>query len=294
MTTIKHLITSGCSFSDVINGISWPLHLEKTLSVISNHCGLGSQGNGLIARKALYAVYTALKQGFKPEEILVGIMWSGANRGDIFFQHDLNLSPYKDANGWVKNPSCFVENALGGWLLLNPWWKEPINKIYYSKIHDSLGSVINTYEKILWTQNTLKMLGVNYFMTAFHPDTYAHNEFVGNANLTWLSDQIDLTHWLPITNMTDWTTSIWSDDHFQQVRYNNKLENTDITEVDYHPSRKMNIKFVKDIILPHLNSKLFLVPTTVKEFPAPKDYIDPYDNKTINTFYIDETGISRG
>jgi len=79
MKQFKHIITSGCSFSDISNHYTWPLHLSNSYGISCNHIALGSQGNGLIARKAVYAVQQALQQGYKPEEILVGIMWSGPN-----------------------------------------------------------------------------------------------------------------------------------------------------------------------------------------------------------------------
>ena len=56
------LITSGCSFSEPIIAKTWPLHLEKYLAPKNvNHLGLGSQGNGMISRKAIHAIHNALK-----------------------------------------------------------------------------------------------------------------------------------------------------------------------------------------------------------------------------------------
>ena len=75
------LITSGCSFSEVIYEQTWPLHLERQLrpkNVI--HTGLGSQGNGMISRKAIHAVHNALKTHKPDDKMLVGIMWSGPSR----------------------------------------------------------------------------------------------------------------------------------------------------------------------------------------------------------------------
>jgi len=69
---IRHIITSGCSFSDALPVYSWPNILERKLPFFSfTHVGMGSQGQDLIQKKACLAVTDALKQ-FKPEEILVG------------------------------------------------------------------------------------------------------------------------------------------------------------------------------------------------------------------------------
>ena len=42
---------------------------------------MGSQGNGMIARKAIWAVHEQLKTT-PPEQLLVGIMWSGPSRSE--------------------------------------------------------------------------------------------------------------------------------------------------------------------------------------------------------------------
>ena len=81
---IKLLITSGCSFSEAINhDITWPVHLTQYLNCEAVHLGRGSAGNGIISRTIVHAVITALKS-YKPEELLVGIMWSGYSRHEFF------------------------------------------------------------------------------------------------------------------------------------------------------------------------------------------------------------------
>jgi hypothetical protein len=282
MKQFKHLITSGCSFSDPLTGTTWPLHLSNTLKTDATHTGLCSQGNGLIARKAIYAVHNALKQGYKPDEILVGIMWSGSNRHDSFvkqFNRD-EIENHKKTCGWLRNPEVFVDNAQGGWILMNPWWNEKHNKIYYSGLHDNLGGVINTYEKILWVQNYLKNLGINYFMSAFHPDTYSHYTYDNDDNIIWMKEQVDTSHWLPITTMHDWVTSKWSEEHFLRYWFIDKKRDIEYLNIDVHPTRKMHVEFTKDIILSFLINKFNDYSyTEFDEYLTPNGYFEPYGSE---------------
>jgi hypothetical protein len=52
---IKHIITSGCSFFDGLNSVSWSILLQKYFSNCSyKHLGLGSQGQDLIQKKLVW------------------------------------------------------------------------------------------------------------------------------------------------------------------------------------------------------------------------------------------------
>lgn len=248
MKQFKYIITSGCSFTDVVNNTNWPLHLGNSYDVPGDHVGLGSQGNGLIARKAVYAVQTALQQGYKPEEILVGIMWSGADRHEMYFT---NLShQLENTDCWRFNPTHVVENDPGGWLIMNHHWTERLNKIYYTHLHDHVNQRVMTLEKILWVQNYFDNLGIKYFMTDFMTDHYTEQDYV-NPNITWLEKLVDKTNWLPVKSMHEWCYTIWSDEDFPIL--NITQPNGEVLEVrDYHPNAEMNKVFVKNIILPFL------------------------------------------
>lgn len=248
MKEFKHIITSGCSFTDVRNNHNWPLHLSESYEIKGNHVGLGSQGNGLIARKAVYAVQQALQQGYRPEEILVGIMWSGADRHDIYFE---NLSSQlENTDGWIDNPTHVVNNDSGGWLIMNHHWTEKVNKIYYSHIHDSVNQRVLTLEKILWVQNYFDNLGVKYFMTDFMTDQYMERDNV-NPNIVWLQQLVDKSKWLPVKSMHEWCYEYWTDDDFALLNIT-LSDGKQIQIRDFHPNSDMNKKFVKEIVLPFI------------------------------------------
>jgi len=251
MINVKHMITSGCSYSDPINQGNWSVVLGNKLNTSCDHTALSSIGNGLIARKTVYAVHKALKSGLDPKDILVGIMWSGPDRHDIYFQ---NPNPVRQTSTelWRENPTSFVENDKGGWLIMNPWWEEPRGKIFYKNLHDPINQRILTYENILWVQNYLKNLGIRYFMTKYMMDNrFDNTEYDKNPNISWLKEQVDYSNWLPVNDMYDWMMQHWTVDDFPVFILKDKNGN-DYEWQDHHPLPHMSSKFVDDIILPFL------------------------------------------
>ena len=92
---MKLLITGGCSFSQVQGqpdpyldedkkvwpNCTWPLHLEEALKPeFHTHTGMAAAGNEIISQRIINKVNKALKDGFSPNDMLVGIMWSAADR----------------------------------------------------------------------------------------------------------------------------------------------------------------------------------------------------------------------
>ena len=78
----KVLVTAGCSYSQLkTRDTSWPVHLSKLLKPEHvGYLGQGAAGNEFISRSVISSVQSALDQGTKPEDILVGIIWSGCDR----------------------------------------------------------------------------------------------------------------------------------------------------------------------------------------------------------------------
>ena len=74
------LITGGCSYSQINNTDTvWCKHLQESLGFrFVAHLGHGAAGNAIISRKIISKVLEVIEEGHKPEDILVGIMWSGA------------------------------------------------------------------------------------------------------------------------------------------------------------------------------------------------------------------------
>ena len=249
MYSFKRIITSGCSFSDPRLEHTWPHFLTSTYDIPSNHLGLVSQGNGLIARKAIYAVQEALKSGIKPEDLLVGIMWSGPDRHDMYFS-DLNEAII-NTDGWVENPTRISEEDHGGWLIMNHHWIEGRNKAYYSQFHDIVHQRVLTLEKMLWTQEYLKGLGVPYFMTRFMDTDLLMPE---NVNTRWLESMIDYSYWLPIGSIHSWTYNYWTDEDYPLLDIEQR-DGSMLSVRDFHPTFVMNEKFVEEVVLPFIRER---------------------------------------
>ena len=129
----KILVTSGCSFSECINydvhgnndNKTWPIYLREQLPGAEHYSeAMGSQGNGLIVRRVQYRLHELLKT-HRPEDILVGIMWTGRDRFEFYFEQPIQFTT--NIYGWIENPTRVADDAPGGWVILNPHWKHDHN-----------------------------------------------------------------------------------------------------------------------------------------------------------------------
>ena len=133
----KILITGGCSFSECISVHidTWPRHLARCLSGYHHIAtAMGSQGNGLISRKIIYAIANHLDH-----DLLVGIVWSGPDRHDFYLDQPPEL---ENNSGWMQNPTAVNPDSQGGWVVLNHQWSMPLAKTYYTHFHDRIAHLI--------------------------------------------------------------------------------------------------------------------------------------------------------
>ena len=240
----KILITGGCSFSECISTHidTWPRHLAKSLSEYKHiSTGLGSQGNGLISKKIIYNVSQLLKTE-NPENLLVGIMWSGTSRHEIYSSYFL---PGFERNNfhWQVNPSNIVENSKSNWYIFNHHWEIPIVKEYYRKYYDEIGNTIASIENILRVQWFLKNNNVRYFMSTFM-DEVLDPKVVNHIDVKYLHDMIDMDQFLPVSSEYDWCKNNSS---FQ-------FPNKD----DPHPGTEQHGEFTEKVILPFLKQKGYI------------------------------------
>ena len=237
----KILITGGCSFSECASDFidTWPRHLARLLPEY-NHVStaMSSQGNGLISRKIIYEIQHQIKQGVDPKDIVVGIMWSGPDRHDIYI--DTNPIGYSDnSGGWYENPTKFVKNQpIKNWYVFNSWWQNiSLNKTYYKLFHNETMHLILTYEHILRVQWFLKSLGIKYFMTCYM-DTLFHSEQIKHPELKYLYDMIDLTTFLPVTGEYEWCK--------EKSSFDFPIKD------DPHPGNDQHKEFTEKVVFPFL------------------------------------------
>jgi hypothetical protein len=203
--------------------------------------GMGSQGNGLIARRTWYRVDQLLKT-HAPEEILVGVMWTGRDRFDFYFEEDIKFS--ENIDGWIENPTRVADDAPGSWVILNPHWKHEHNSPWYRHYYNEVASQIYTLEHIVNLQTWLDSKQVRYFFTTSFSSTF-DPVLAQNPNCKWLYDQICWKNWLPVTSERDWVR-----DNCEEIGANN-----------FHPTTHQHEKFVDQVIVPWLKDQNLLTLT---------------------------------
>lgn len=239
----KVLLTAGCSFSECINWYenhnpenrTWPIWLAEKLAVPHYSEAMGSQGNGQISRRTQYRLEQLLKT-HSPEDLLVGIMWSGRDRFDFYFENPIEFPRNDDR--WMKNPSTFIDGGRGGWVLLNPHWTHPYNEPWYKHYYDEIGAQIYTLEHVLNLQRYLQLKNIRYFMTTYTGTTFAKHQ-MNNPNIEWLWNQIDWNQFLPVVGENEWVN-----EHYA-------IENVK----NFHPRSWQHEKFVNEVVWPWLEQK---------------------------------------
>lgn len=239
----KLLITGGCSFSECVSSFqhTWPIQLAKILHPTWQHksSAMGSQGNGLISRRIIYRVIEELKTT-KPEDMLVGIMWSGPDRHDYYRTGDIYFDKLQP---WFENPTKFVKDTPGYWVILNGHWDDTISRNYYTNFHEYEGSLIYTLEHILRVQWFLKQHNIKYFMTTYTSQVLP-DIIKSHPEIEYLHKQIDFDKFLPVTGEYDWCIDYMPND----FPYPN----------DNHPGIEQHTAFTEQVIIPFLKKKQYI------------------------------------
>ena len=239
----KILLTSGCSFtmgsSKNLKKDSWPKYLARHYNLKLRNPAMGSIGNGLIAKQIIYQTTQLLKIN-KPEDILVGIMWSGIDRHE-FYTLSKDAKRYVVTDGLIENPTEVVPRKKY-WSILHPAHTEPISKIYYKYLHSTMGSLVNTMFNILAVQSFLKLNKIDYFMTTYM-DIFGTKEYgmrfgrtLMDPDVKYLNDNIDYSKFLPIRGCYEW------------VKENHPING--LTGTDNHPLPYGHQKFTEEVIIP--------------------------------------------
>lgn len=241
---MKHLVTSGCSFSkpgDFTKGTSenpstWPEHLSRILKADKSiHLGVSSNGQELISRKAIHTV-NQLLENTDPNDILVGIMWSTVDRRQFYIPNGYDKKYLLEPNPSPDNPHLWPdEDNYGKWHLQNAGFRNKFAANYYKNVYDITQSIINSYEHVLRTQWFLKLNNIKYFMS-----TINEHSFEGDWNNS--SVQIDY-----LKNMMDWTK-------FLPAQLPWIKQNTPRCKDEYfHPNQSQHQLYVEQVILPYLD-----------------------------------------
>jgi len=260
----KHFISTGCSFTDVpfteLNGVtnpdislyphpkalSWPVHVTSNLNDCSpSYKGKGGSGNGIISKTTIYEVNEGLKK-YKPEEILVGIMWSGAYRQEIYYTEPrLGYHEVHNGNAHQSNPASIA--GVYNYYKVMPYWDDELSTWYYKNVYDDVGAYIQTLENILRVQWFLKSYGIRYFMTTYYPEVFPKTqEMMDHPDIKYLYDMIDFNEFLDVDSEYQWCVR----------KQDPVLEPWDPYGCEVaHPNTKLHKAFADEVIMPHLQKK---------------------------------------
>jgi hypothetical protein len=237
---MKILITGGCSFSECLSPWikTWPKHLASSLNEY-NHIptAMGSQGNGLISRRVIYQVIQSLKK-YNSSDLLVGVMWSGPSRHDVYIQ---NTPPLIKEGGYMENPTKFVSGGNGSWIIMNHSWTTESSRNYYQHHHDTIGQYIYSNEHILRTQWFLKLHNIKYFMSTYTNEVFQKNT---HTDIKYLYEQIDFDQFLSADGEYEWCRD------YSGLEFPLKGDN--------HPSSEQHRLFTEQVILPFLKEKEYI------------------------------------
>jgi hypothetical protein len=218
------------------------MHVAQRLGCEHQDTALPAQGNGMISRRVMYAVEQALKS-YSPTDILVGVVWSGADRHE--FYNDQREIEFVDQTHW-GNPTSLDRYSPSNrtkkhWVLINPHYSKQYSETYYRMFHNVIDSEIKTCEHVLRMQWYLEKHGIRYFMSTFTHETFHR---LDHPEIAWLYDQIDHSVFLPVDGIYDWAV---------------KSSGMDFEADDLmHPTSAQNQMFTEQVIWPFLKEKNYV------------------------------------
>lgn len=244
-SNIKHLVTSGCSFSDNHGG-RWPNFLAETFDFKLYNRGQGSAGNDWISMSAIYQVQQLLEQGVPSNEIAVIVMWSGINRSGLFINNEfswlidsLNRSQSNMFVSFHNNlPNSEQSASDKGFLLGSP------QCTFYENVDAS--KLKKTYAKDFYCDEWQLITSLNYW---FQLQWYCEVNNIKLLNLTYKNIYIngnkDTTDYLyNMVNFSNW----WFYNEFEGMMEWTKDHGYSFYDDGLHPSIDSHEKFVDEVL----------------------------------------------
>jgi hypothetical protein len=158
---MKHLVTSGCSFSDVENPIkTWPLHLQDLTQDKYNkfhHLGACAQGEDYISRSVICRVQQLLKEN-ESDNIFVMVCWSGLQRRAILVNNETTKMHYRFKDWEMEKSETMRGVSIGNWQDFDE---------EYLKIFTEEQNIIISLEHMIRTQDFLRANNIDYKFFGF-------------------------------------------------------------------------------------------------------------------------------
>ena len=266
--TIKHLITTGCSFSTFQK---WPSYLRTKTNIPMYSLGQDSAGNDWIAKTAIYQAHKLLQSDVNPEEILIVVMWSGIDRKGLFISRKENTDYDKFIAEDVACPVNFLNepinikaktNQQSGYILgsmsayLGTGYARQ-HKVKWLSRFTLEELAVESYEHFLRLQwfcksHNIKLLNLTYGDILHYPNS----QFLEPKKTGPLTKDIyeSVRH---LHDMIDFDQWAFYDETAGQFEYtlNNKL----LFDADgHHPSLSANNYYVDNFLIPILKEKALI------------------------------------
>lgn len=250
MVNPKVLITAGCSFSTIYREeTTWPVHLSEILKPVKEiHLGQGALSNGIISRRIIYNVTKELQTNL-PEDILVCIMWSSADRNEMYSNTPI---PHQSLNSGPAHHNPVSVAGEKDFYLFNSHFNDEYSELFFKNYYNDYQATIQTLEHILRIEWFLKLHKIKYFMTLFSwqslplKNEVQELEIINHPDIKYLYELIDQNNFLPINNMSDYL--------IQTGRY----PNYGFPGTNIHPDTEQHKFFTDNVIFPHLKSKGYI------------------------------------
>jgi hypothetical protein len=252
MKNFKHLVTSGCSFSQS-NEHRWPAFLSKELDLDLYNRGQSGASNGWISRSIIYQSELLFGNGIDPSSILVVVMWSGFDRMSLyskkptedtidFFNQPENIRYDKLKPGFLEGTIDVYDHFEGNDFFL-------LNK-YFPPIFRALLS----YENILRLQwycetKNLRLVNLAYCDIFKYPE-YRFTDKVKTGPTTE-KHFARLKHLHKLINFDNWMFYNGSGGMFEYVAN----EGLPFEEDNHHPRSEAHQIYVKKFLVPQLKEK---------------------------------------
>jgi hypothetical protein len=273
----KKIITCGCSFSDPGTPFTWVNLLERNLKrnnpdLVFDHRGLSSQGQQLIQKKTIHAIWKALSEGYKPEEICVIVMWSGHERRSFHInsrdtmerilnhwskkevQYQLqfgNLENSSDSIALIGQPGtklCIPYNKNGGWYITSQYFDElSFFKEYFMFNSGLEESIMLSLENMVMLQSLCKVNNIKLYEQFYMDNVY--------ENMELFKDYTECKHLYELLGKSNYVSTQSIHGYLKSI----EIEDCQYfkTAIDNHPNAHGHMVWLNNILLPHLESTGF-------------------------------------
>lgn len=268
----KHLITSGCSFSDncTYDGGRWPHYLAELSNSELHNYGTGSAGNHWISSSVIYGAHTLMNKGVDPSDIVIGVMWSYFNRFSLHISKP-ETGQYNDLlnTGQTPNPVNFINHIVNqekqnideyesGWLLGShscSFENENINK-FKQRTLSFITIEATVYEDVMcWLQlqwfckaNGIALFNMTIDNIWMFPSSRHFQD--GRTPQIFYKTYPTTKHLYEMIDFDQWLIHGEHGGMYEYVR-DNELE---FYPDNWHPWPTAHKTFVKDFIWPKVNS----------------------------------------